>query len=75
MSGGLIFGRSPNLWLGFLLTVYAVIAYLGQFPADLSTLIVAAIGALVALVAGTDRVQIAAGDAAKGRQAGKGRRW
>jgi len=73
MNGGLIFGRSPNLVLGFLLAVWNVIVLaLNSQGTELDATLVAAvnilIGAFVALIANSATIQVAAGDAAKARQ-------
>lgn len=69
----LIFGRSPNLVLGALLAVYGVVGSFHVFgfapTADQTGQVVIAFGAIVALIANTSAVQIAAGKAATARAA------
>lgn len=71
MSGGLIFGRSPNLILGTFTALFnvVVIAHLGGFnpTPELIAAVNIAAGALVALIANTGSIQIASGVAAADR--------
>ena len=71
MNGGLIFGRSPNLVLGFLTAVFnvAVLSHVGGFAPtpELIGAVNILLGALVALVANTAAIQVAAGNAAADR--------
>ena len=64
---GLILGRSPNLWLGAFVAIFAVVSRIAEISPETTALVTAAAGAVIALVAGSDRVQIAAGEAAKDR--------
>lgn len=73
MNGGLIFGRSPNLVLGALTAVFNVfvIAHVPYVwdPATVGAINIAA-GAVIALVANTTSIQVAAGNAAAARSNG-----
>lgn len=71
MGTGLIFGRSPNLWLGAFTLVFNVAALVFHIDATLTGAVDAAAGGIILLVAGTDSIQIAAGSAAQDRQAPK----
>jgi hypothetical protein len=68
---GLILGRSPNLWLGAFVAVWNVAALVFHFDQTLTSGVDAAAGAVILLIAGTDTIQIAAGNAAQARQAPK----
>lgn len=72
MNNGLIFGRSPNLVLGALTAVFnvLVVAHIGGFNPTPETIaaVNVALGAIIALVANTSSIQVAAGNAAKSRQ-------
>ncbi len=73
MNAGLVFGRSPNLVLGFLTAAWnvVVIAHVGGFnpTPELIAGVNILLGAFVALIANTASIQIAAADAAKARKA------
>jgi hypothetical protein len=70
MTGGLILGRSPNLVVGVIIAVVGLLELI--FPTAITQPIGAGIivlgGAIVALIANTTSIQVAAGDAAKARQ-------
>ena len=67
----MILGRSPNLVIGAATAIYGVVSvfHLGGFsPTPEQTgVVVTAIGAVVALIANSAGIQIAAGEAAKDR--------
>lgn len=72
MNGGLIFGRSPNLVLGAFTAIFNVVVLVlqsqgTQVTPELVAAVNIAAGAIVALIANTGSVQIAAGEAAKSR--------
>lgn len=64
----LILGRSPNLWLGAFTLVFNVFGLALHIEPSLQAAINAAAGAVILLVAGSDTVQIASGQAAIDRQ-------
>ena len=70
----LLLGRSPNLVLGALTAVFNIIVaiHLGGFNPDVSQIAVVnvGLGAIVALIANNDTVQIAAGRASAARKNG-----
>jgi hypothetical protein len=65
---GLILGRSPNLWLGAVTAIWGVIVAVEHIDPVIAGLVITAAGAIVALIAGSDSIQIAAGNAAQVRQ-------
>jgi len=69
---GLIFGRSPNLIIGAFTAIFNVFV-IGHIPGPWDPAVVAAIniaaGAVVALIANTSSIQVAAGQAAADRAA------
>lgn len=67
----MILGRSPNLVLGAFTALFNVVVLSGTLPGLTPELVAAvniAAGAIIALIANTASIQIAAGDAAKARQ-------
>lgn len=70
VNGGLVFGRSPNLVLGALTAIYNVFV-IAHVPGVWDPAVVAAVnialGAVIALIANSPSIQVAAGDAAKDR--------
>jgi hypothetical protein len=65
---GLILGRSPNLWLGAFTAIWSVAVIIFKLDPTVAAAVTAAAGAIITLVAGTDSIQIAAGNAAQARQ-------
>jgi hypothetical protein len=65
---GLILGRSPNLWLGAFTAIWSVAVIVFKLDPTVAAAVTAAAGAIITLVAGTDSIQIAAGNAAQARQ-------
>jgi hypothetical protein len=72
----LIFGRSPNLILGALTAIFNVLTvfHVGGFDPTVEQISVVnvALGAIVALIANSDNIMVAAGKAAAIRQNGSG---
>ncbi len=70
MNGGLILGRSPNLVLGAFTALFNVVVLSNVFTLtpELVAAVNIAAGAIIALIANTTSIQVAAGDAAKARQ-------
>ena len=69
MNGGLILGRSPNLWLGAINAIWGIAVVVANISPIVAGLVVVAIGAVVSLIAGSDSIQIASGNAAQARAA------
>lgn len=72
MGNGLILGRSPNLVIGtFTALLNVAVLVLAANGTTVTPELVAALniaaGAIVALIANTSSIQVAAGDAAKAR--------
>ncbi|HTR71873.1 MAG TPA: hypothetical protein VMH41_16810 [Mycobacteriales bacterium] len=65
----MILNRPANAWLGALLAVYAVIAYIAGFAPALNDLIVAAIGAVVMLIANSPAIAAQVVSAHQAKQA------
>lgn len=67
MTGGLILGRSPNLWLGAFTAIWGVATLVLHIDPQIAAAVTVAAGAVITLVAGTDSIQIASGNAAAAR--------
>ena len=74
----MILGRSANLFLGLATTavalVWGIAAQMGQpLSPELAALVIAFLGAVIALVAGSDVLAVKKGEAAAARMAARGK--
>ena len=74
----MILGRSANLFLGLATTavalVWGIAAQMGQpLSPELAALVIAFLGAVIALVAGSDALAVKKGEAAAARMAARGK--
>lgn len=72
----MIFGRSANLFLGVVTAAvgfaWGVASYMGQpLPPELAAMLITLLGAVIALIAGSDTLAVKKGDAAAARLAAK----